>query len=304
MIKAIEKFLADAGVEEAAAEAKLLVTCVSELSLEEILCGAQINRSEEIWQKARRRAETGEPIQHIIGFSYFMGDKFKVNKDVLIPRPETELLVRSAIEEISELYSLRGGDFRDFCVASYGNEGEKEPTMNVLDIGTGTGCIAIEIAKNLPEIPLEIMGVDISTAAIQVAIDNMNEYNLERRVVFRKSDIFSTIRSADKFDVIVSNPPYIPLSEEEGMQNEVKNFEPRLALFTEDENGIEFYKKILEGAKPHLKRNSRIIFELGLEANVNQAEIVAKIAEKLDYKVLYTKQDLIGIERVITLESL
>lgn len=294
MINKIKDFFIKNGIEtdEAKAEANFLVCEVSRLPIEKIITGEKIQNENEIWALAEKRIETGAPIQHITGFSYFMGDKFIVNSDVLIPRPETEILVQQALKLAREK-ALQNGELR------------------ILDIGTGTGCIAIEIAKNLPDIPcvdktvvekslsLEVLGVDISTRALHIAIKNMEALNQQRRVVFRKSDLFSSIYEDEKFDIIVSNPPYIPIQFKDTLQNEVKNFDPPQALFANDKDGIEFYNRILEGAKKHLKPNGYVIFELGCTEGMMQSKKVTEIARKFDYTLEFIEKDLEGTDRVI-----
>lgn len=301
MNREVEKILIQSGIEknEAKAETNLIITEVSGLKIEEILAGKEISNkaAEKIFDIAQKRARTRVPIQHLLGFAYFMGDKFCVNENVLIPRPETELLIRCTIRIVQEIVSAQ----------------EFQETINILDIGTGTGCIPIEISKALPNVPMELMGVDISTDALQVAIKNMESLGEQRRVVFRKSDIFKGIREIDKFDVIVSNPPYIPISAKESLQNEVKNFDPDLALFAKDEFGIEFYEKILTDAKTHLKacitkdkannsfKKGYVLFELGFTNGISQARIVSKIALEKGFKTEFIEKDLTGIDRVICL---
>lgn len=279
MIKRIEKFFIENGMEtlDARAEAEFLVCGISGLSVEKIITGEKIENEDEIRRLAQKRVETGAPIQHITGFSYFMGDKFIVSPDVLIPRPETEILVQQAVSILKE----------------------KEGELKILDIGTGTGCIAIEIAKNLEGKELEILGVDISTSALQIAIKNMEALNQQRRVIFRKSDIFSSIYKNEKFDLIVSNPPYIPISAKDTLQDEVKNFDPAIALFANDKDGIEFYERILLRAKEHLKPNGCVLFELGYTNRTAQSGIVAEIAKKQGYTLEFIKKDLSEIDRVI-----
>ena len=267
---------------EASAEANLIVTEVSGFRIEEILAGKEISEDAKakIFDIARRRAETKEPIQHLLGFAYFMGDKFYVDENVLIPRPETELLVRSAVDVIRQ----------NFATEAFSG------TVNVLDIGTGTGCIPIEISKALPDVPMELMGVDISTDALRTAIKNMEALGEQRRVIFRK---FKGIREIDKFDIIVSNPPYIPLSARETLQDEVKNFDPALALFTSDKDGVEFYTRILKDAKNHLKPKGYVLFELGFTNGISQSAIVSEIADNCGFTVQFIEKDLSGTDRVI-----
>lgn len=286
MIKEVRNFLIKNGIEanEARAEAELIVCAVSGYTLEQIFAGAEISESmaEKIRFAAKKRVETGAPIQHILGFAYFMGDRFYVNDKVLIPRPETELLVRAAADAVRRRYA-----------------GQANKGISILDIGTGSGCIACEISKLLQDIDLEIMGVDISMDALRVAIKNMEILGCQRRVIFRKSDIYSGLREIDKFDIIVSNPPYIPIYLKDTLQDEVKNFDPDLALFTEDKDGVEFYKKILAGAKRHLKLNGSVLFEIGFNDGISQAPIVAEIAKQYGFKLEFINKDLAGIERVI-----
>ena len=127
----------------------------------------------------------------------------------------------------------------------------------------------------------------------------MEALGQERRVVFRKSDIFSSIYDNEKFDLIVSNPPYIPLFAKDCLQNEVKNFDPDIALFAKDENGVEFYEKILSGAKKHLKSGGYVIFELGCTNGIMQSNIVSKIAKDNGYILKFIEQDLSKIDRII-----
>ncbi len=283
----VQNILTQEGIapNEAKAEVNLIITEISGLRIEEILAGKTIsdNAESKILETANRRAKTGIPIQHLLGFAYFMGDKFYVNKDVLIPRPETELLVRAAVDIIRQ----------NLTTEAFSG------TVNVLDIGTGTGCIPIEISKALPDVPMELMGVDISTDALRVAIKNMEALGEQRRVIFRKSDIFKGLRPIDKFDIIVSNPPYIPISARETLQDEVKNFDPDLALFAPDKDGVEFYARILEDAKNHLKPNGYVLFELGFTNGVSQSVIVSKIAENYGFTVQFMEKDLSGTDRVI-----
>lgn len=324
ILRDVQEILAKGGVEpsEAKAEANLIVTEISGLRIEEILSGKRIadKTTSKILDIAEKRAKTGAPIQHLLHFAYFMGDKFFVDKNVLIPRPETELLVQCAVKTVQKITSAQ----------------EKQETINVLDIGTGTGCIPIEISKALPDIPMELMGVDISTDALRIAIKNMEALGEQRRVIFRKSDIFQGLREIDKFDIIISNPPYIPISAKETLQDEVKNFDPDLALFAPDKDGVEFYERILEGAKKHLKacaaknittqstntesavaqdkaqntsakqdnkQKGYILFELGFTNGISQAEIVSKIALEKGYTIEFIEKDLSGIDRVICLSA-
>ncbi|MBQ4647488.1 MAG: peptide chain release factor N(5)-glutamine methyltransferase [Candidatus Gastranaerophilales bacterium] len=273
MIKTIENILKEGKIEEYQAEAKMLVLEVSGLNLEEILLGKKIENEEKIIELAKKRVETKAPIQHILGFARFMGEKYIVNQNVLIPRDETEILINKAYDLVKNIDSK----------------------IDILDIGVGSGCISCALAKKLKEKEIEILGVDVSLEALEVAIENINKLDLVRKVILRKSDVYSKVRDCEKFDLIVSNPPYIPLAEKENLQEEVKNFDPELALFASDNDGVEFYEKIILGAPFFLKQNGFLAFELG----INQANLVKKMLEK-KFKNIEIIKDLAGIERVIT----
>ncbi len=274
-MKKIADILTKGGIEEANAEAKLILTTVCGLTYEQILAGAPIPSEAEIkaCEIAKKRVETGAPIQHLLGFANFMGEKFKVNKDVLIPRDETEILVRETAKIIEQV----------------------EGKVKVLDIGAGSGIIPISLAKIFGN-KVEILGVDISTAALSVAIENAQTHLPSNLAVFRKSDLFSNIHEIETFDIILSNPPYIPKSEVANLQKEVANHEPHKALFTADDHGLEFYEKIVKGAKAHLNLNGYILFELG----IGQAGEVSKILTQEGFCDIKITKDLAGIERVIS----
>lgn len=272
LIQDIEKILTDSGIEpnEAKVEVRLLIEHFAGYSLVDILMGKKLteDKLKIVEEKAKLRAKTHEPIQYIIGLADFMGEKFLVNKDVLIPRDETELLVRKAIEIIKE------NNFK-----------------TVLDMCTGSGCIACMIAKLTNR---QTMGVDISTEAIHTAFKNMEKFGLYNRAIFRKSDIYSKIREDEKFDLIVSNPPYIPPKEKETIQEEV-SYEPDLALYTTDEKGLAFYEKIIKDAPKFLNKGGYLMFELG----IGQSTSVAQLMKKAGFENIKVLKDLANIDRVI-----
>ncbi len=271
-IPEIVKILTDSGIEqnEANIEVKLLIEHFAGYSTKDIILGKKLDSAklELVKEKALQRAKTKEPIQHIIGFADFMGEKFIVNPSVLIPRDETEILVRKVIDIINE---------NDLKMA--------------LDVGTGSGCIACMIAKYTN---CQIIGLDISTDALNTALDNASRLNLFNKAIFRKSDIFSNVRDGEKFDIIISNPPYIPIKEKANIQKEV-TFDPETALYAKDEDGVEFYKKITEEAPRILNHNGYLAFELGID----QANIVSNIMRQNNFTVIEIGKDLAGIERVI-----
>ncbi len=271
-LQEILKILTDSGIEpnEANVEVKLLLEHFADYGTKDIITGKKLtaDKLEIVKEKALLRAKIRQPIQHIIGFADFMGEKFIVNSSVLIPRDETEILVRKAIDVIN-----------------------KNNLKTALDIGTGSGCIACMIAKHTQ---CQIIGLDISTDALNTALDNASRLNLFNRAIFRKSDVFSNVKPGETFDIIVSNPPYIPPCEKETIQTEVK-FDPEEALFTKDEKGLEFYEKITSGAPKVLNKGGFLLFELGM----GQSKDVKSIMEKNGFSDIEIIKDLAGIDRVI-----
>lgn len=272
LIQDIEKILTDSGIEpnEAKVEVKLLIEHFAGYSLVDILMGKKLSEEKLkiVEEKAKLRAKTHEPIQYIIGLADFMGEKFVVSKDVLIPRDETELLVRQAIEIIN-----------------------KNNFTSALDMCTGSGCIACMIAKLTN---CQVMGVDISTEAIHTAFKNMEKFGLFNKAMFRKSDIYNKIREDERFDIIMSNPPYIPPKMKETIQEEV-SFEPDLALYTTDEKGLEFYERITKDAPKFLNKGGYLMFELG----IGQSSDVAQIMKNYGFEDIKILKDLANIDRVI-----
>ncbi len=222
---------------------------------------------EEDLDKALERLKNGEPPQYIVGDVNFYGNIIKVNKNVLIPRRETEELVEKTSELIKKHFS---------------NE-----NINILDIGTGSGCIPITLKKLFPNTNID--AIDISDKALEVAVDNAKLNNTE--INFFQSDIFSNVK--DKYNIIISNPPYI--REDEHIMDIVKNNEPHLALYAKDK-GLYFYKEILKEATKYLKDKFIIAFEIGEE----QAEDIINIANiYFPNSKTYKEKDLQHLDRFI-----
>ena len=272
-ISEIVKILTDSGIEpdEANVEVKMLIEHFAHYGTKDIIMGKKLSpeKLETVKEKAELRAKTRQPVQHIIGLADFMGEKFIVNPSVLIPRDETEILVRHAVDVINS------NNFK-----------------MILDVGTGSGCIACMIAKYTNS---QVIGLDVSTDALNIALDNASKLNLNNRAIFRKSDIFSNVKPGETFDMIVSNPPYIPPSEKENIQTEVK-FDPEIALFTHDEKGIEFYRDITEKAPKILNKGGYLMFELG----IGQSGDVKSLMIANGFKNIEIIRDLAGIDRVIS----
>ena len=260
--------LTDAGIEEREAkrEVKMLLEHFCNYTEKDEILGHPLTEEhlKIVAAKVESRLADRTPIQYIIGEAYFMGEFFKVTPDVLIPRPETELLVTKGIEIIKE-----------------------NNLKQVLDIGTGSGCIACTIAKRTNS---TVLGVDISSDALRIALDNVTRLGINNRAVFRKSDLFSKIRAEERFDMIISNPPYIPIGTE--LEPELKH-EPSVALFAE-ENGLQLYRKIVSEASNYLKEGGWLIFELG----IGEADKVKSFMDEYFERVTVEK-DLEGIDRII-----
>ncbi len=232
------------------------------------------NELEEIKTLIKRRLKR-EPLQYILGETEFMGLKFKLTPDVLIPRPETEILVEKAIETIK----------KDFAEKSL---------IKVLDIGTGSGNIAISLAKFLGE-KVYVIGIDISEKAIEVANENAKLNNV-KNVQFIQFDFFNdelTKKFANQFDVIVSNPPYISSEEIQNLQDEIKNYEPMIAL-TDGADGLRFFRRIASVSKDLICDHGFVLVEM----SYNQSEKVKKIFVENGFNEIEIFKDYLGIERV------
>lgn len=206
---------------------------------------------------AIKELEEGRPVQYIVGNTNFYGYEFKVNKNTLIPRFETELLVEKTCNYIKKYFDNN--------------------KIKILDIGTGTGCIAITLNKLLDN--SFVTGVDISKEALEVAKEN-NKIN-NANVNFLESDVFSNI--SDRYDVIISNPPYISYDDNEIM-DVVKNNEPHLALYAPD-NGLYFYDKIIGESKKYLNDRFIMAFEMGYKQGTDIVDIINKYYDNINISV-------------------
>ena len=204
------------------------------------------------------------PLQHITGEQEFMGLSFRVNDQVLIPRQDTETLVEEALK-----YAM--------------------PGMRVLDLCTGSGCILISLLHFCPG--LTGVGSDISAEALKMARTNGQRLHVEDRAQWLCGDLFERVTGA--FDLIVSNPPYIRSAEIEELQEEVRLYDPRIAL-DGAEDGLLFYRRIIEESKSYLKNGGRLLFEIGCD----QGRDVAELLENAGYTEVSVKKDLAGLDRV------
>jgi release factor glutamine methyltransferase len=209
------------------------------------------------------------PIQYIIGKIHFMDLDFVVNKNVLIPRPETEELVRWVLDDFSTVKS----------------------DLKILDIGTGSGCIAVSLAKNLPN--AKVYAIDVSEEALVVAKETAKLNGVE--IYFINADILEVNDLDDKFDIIVSNPPYVRMLEKQEMKNNVLDNEPELALFVADDNPLIFYKKIIELAAKNFIDKGVLYFEI----NQYLGKETQSLLEATNFSEIELRKDFFGNDRML-----
>ena len=221
------------------------------------------------WEAIVAELKTQKPIQYILGETFFYDLKFEVNENTLIPRPETEELVALILNS---------------------NTGTQKK-LKILDIGTGSGCIAISLAKNIPN--AQVFALDVSEKAIKMAQKNakLNEVT----ITFLHQSILETDNLNQQFDIIVSNPPYIRNLEKSEINKNVLDYEPHLALFVENDDALLFYRKIAQLAKKNLNQNGQLFFEI----NQYLGKETLKLIEDLGFKNIQLHQDIYGNDRMI-----
>ena len=224
-----------------------------------------------VWNSILEQLKLEIPIQYLLGKTSFYGLDFEVNANVLIPRPETEELV-------------------DWIIANDQMTKSLNP-QKILDIGTGSGCIAISLAKNIPN--AQVYAIDVSGKALATAKKNavLNEVN----VTFISQNILQTENLEQQFDIIVSNPPYVRNLEKEEIKKNVLDNEPHLALFVEDNDALIFYKKIAELARKNLAENGRLYFEINQYLGAEMIDLL----EKMNFKNIELRKDIYGNDRMI-----
>jgi release factor glutamine methyltransferase len=230
---------------------------------------AEISDDEiEKWDDVLQQLEKQRPIQYIFRSTHFYGLDFNVNESTLIPRPETEELVEWII-----------------------TENQDNGKIKILDIGTGSGCIAISLAKNLPD--AQVFAIDVSADALAVAKSNAELNKVE--ITFIQQDILAVENLPEQFDIIVSNPPYVRNLEKVEIKQNVLDYEPHLALFVDDNDALIFYRKIALLAKANLPQNGRLYFEI----NQYLGEETATMLEDFKFENIVLKKDIYGNDRMI-----
>ena len=220
------------------------------------------------WNEILEKLKKYIPIQYILGKTHFYGLEFEVNENVLIPRPETEELV-------------------DWIISN----NSKSANLKVLDIGTGSGCIAISLAKNLQG--AHVSAVDVSEKALATA--EKNAQNNQVKVNFIRKDILKTEDLEQQFDIIVSNPPYVRNLEKEEIKQNVLDHEPHLALFVDDQNALIFYQKITELAQKNLSKNGQLYFEI----NQYLGKEMMDLLEQKGFQQMELRKDIYGNNRMV-----
>lgn len=266
----------EAGIESSYIDARLLLSHILNKPIEYILSTPEENLSVKHYQKFSRlvkRRSNLEPIAYILGYKEFYDQEFKVSKGVLIPRADTEILI-------------------DAVLSSVNNKLEE---LQILELGVGSGCIIITLLLHLSK--AKAIGCDVSDEAILIAGKNAKKHKVSDRLKLIKSNWFEEVTS-QKFDVIVSNPPYISKLEENLVSKTALLYEPWNALFADD-NGLKAYKEIAQRAKYFLKKNGKIFLEIG----INQANMVKKIFNENSYIEEKIYFDLAGIARVISFRN-
>jgi release factor glutamine methyltransferase len=281
-MKDIAALFEQSGIEDAAREAEMLVTGLLDIDRVGLYAGdAGIpeDRANYIDELAVRRTR-GEPIQYLIGHVVFDGLKIQVGSGVLIPRPETELLVEETIRAVERRAS-----------------GVESQTTNIkiLDLCTGSGCIALAIARHFPY--AIVYGVDASEAAMVYATQNAIANDIHN-VRFRLGNLFEPVSSL-VFDCIVSNPPYVMHDEIKTLQREIREYEP-LAALDGGRDGLDFYRRILGEAPAYLRENGTIL----LEAGFGQSAAIRELAMRAGFAQLHFIKDFAGIDRIFTAKML
>lgn len=269
----VSAILKTSGIEDAPKEAEILITETLGIDRTSLYSGKyeitedDSRRIDSLLQRRLKR----EPLQYILGHVEFNGLRFNIGRGVLIPRPETEILAEEAIKILKD---------------------KKIKGPSVLDLCTGSGCIAITIAKHLPD--AMVYGIDMSETALRFAEENALSNNV-RNIKFLRGDLYEPLRMMNfqmRFDMIVSNPPYIRSGDIKSLQPEIKDWEPVEAL-NGGEDGLKYYRKIIEGCKDFLIDNGDLLLEVGDSGGV------IEIARSNNLRIVSIIKDLSGIDRVL-----
>ncbi len=284
--------LTGAGIDTPRLDARLLLAWTLKARREDLARDPErtlTEREQIIFQKAVSLRTERRPLPYITGEAWFYGRPFKINRAVLIPRPETEDLAQAALEKcrnepVPKIADIRIADIR---IAD----------IRIADIGTGSGCLAVTLALERPE--ARVWATDLSGDALKLACKNVARYDLGERVTLLQGDLLGPLPPGLLFDAVVSNPPYVAEAALPGLQPEVRDYEPALALSGEGgaagADGSGLHRRLLAEAPVHLKPGGWLLMEVGQ----GQADAVAEAARDLGYEDVAIRQDMAGIGRVV-----
>lgn len=278
LIRSLSEHFQRAGLPSALAEAEWLLAGILQtqrsalyVDRNRVLAVAQ----QELLKQFYRRRLHREPLQYILQSCEFFGIEFKVNSAVLIPRPETELLVEKVITLAQTFNAAR-----------------------IADLGTGSGCIAVSLAKHLPHAAL--WAIDVSEEALAVAQHNAHMHGVAHQITFRQADMCASINAihSDQFDIVVSNPPYILPAERDALQPEIRDFEPQAALFVEGD-GLKFYRCILAFCQRHLRPGGWVACEMASQ----RSAVIKKLFRESNFASVEIMPDYAGLPRHLTAQK-
>jgi release factor glutamine methyltransferase len=275
ILKEASRALESAGVPDARRDASSLLSFVIDKDRTFLISHAEDRVDDEAFERLRKvveRRAAGEPLQYITGAQDFYGREFRVTPDVLIPRPETELLVEAALQVAATEAPF------------------------ICDVGTGSGCIAVTLLCELSS--ARGIALDKSPAALEIAQLNAHNLNVAERATFVVSDCFDALDSSEfQFDLIVSNPPYVAEAVVTGLQREVRDHEPMIAL-SPGPDGLSIIRRLLDEASAFLKRNGHMLMEIGFD----QGEAVTRLVDTAVWSLLEIRPDLQSIPRIVVLQ--
>lgn len=289
ILRRMRLLLAGAGIENPVLDSRILVRQGGNFSDSDLISDGQTPLSNQVIENIEKlvaRRIAGEPVSRVLGEREFWGMPFRVTPDTLDPRPDTETLVEAALKTIPNI--VPSEEIGLAAMASSNTDGG----LRILDLGTGSGCILISLLKELPH--ATGVGIDLNPGAVAVARQNADANGVGSRVEFRAGSWFEPLLEDESFDLIVSNPPYIPESDIESLAVEVRNHDPRLAL-TGGADGLDAYKMILKKMKKYLSCGGRALFEIGR----GQEADLARLVDESNMRVCDSYRDLAGVIRVV-----
>ena len=275
LVEAVDA-LQRAGVNEARMEATSLLMHVLNVDRAFVIAHPENELSDERSNSFREllgRRAAREPLQYIVGYQEFFKLRFEVTPDVLIPRPETEIIVEAALELA-----------------------DRERSLSILDVGTGSGCIVISLLNELEK--ARAMATDISPNALEVAGRNARRHNVSDRVTFIQADSLSPLNQREAFSLVVSNPPYIPAGDIATLQREVREHEPLTALAS-GADGLDHIRALLRETPQLLQSNGYFVFEIGY----GQSDAVKQLVDRAIWRLVEVRNDLQGIPRTVVLQK-